>query len=257
MNQQSIQTALSSLPIGDVRYYDSIGSTNDDALAWAKSGAPDLSIVLADEQTAGRGRLNRKWMTPKGSALAFSLILRPPSRTHLSRTVGLAALSAADSCQMRGLSPQIKWPNDILLNGKKAAGILLESVWSGSEVNYVIIGIGINVLKESTPPAETLKFPAISVEEALGAPVDRLELFADILTSLIKRRAEINTSNFLNQWEQLLAFRGQFVHIINNDQLINSGVLRGLNADGSLQLINSEDKIVSIQFGDVSLRPAV
>ena len=133
MNEHSLKKTLSKLNIGDLRYFDSIGSTNDEALAWAAAGAPDLSIVIADEQTQGRGRLDRKWFTPKGSGLAFSLILRPSTalRPHLSRTVGLAALSIAESCSGLGLAPRIKWPNDILLNGKKTAGILIETclVW--------------------------------------------------------------------------------------------------------------------------------
>jgi BirA family biotin operon repressor/biotin-[acetyl-CoA-carboxylase] ligase len=100
MNETSLKKTLSKLNVGGLRYFDSIGSTNDEALAWAADGADDLSIVIADEQTQGRGRLNRKWFTPKGSALAFSLILRPSERQHphLSRTVGLAALSIVESC---------------------------------------------------------------------------------------------------------------------------------------------------------------
>ena len=118
MNQNELKKSLSKLPLGDIRYFDSIGSTNDEALAWAATDAPDLSLVIADEQTAGRGRLDRKWFTPKGTALAFSLILRPTAaeRPHLSRTVGLAALAVADSLRTRGLAAQIKWPNDILIS---------------------------------------------------------------------------------------------------------------------------------------------
>ena len=109
MNETSLKKTLSKINIGGLRWFNSIGSTNDEALAWAASGAHDLSIVIADEQTQGRGRLNRKWFTPKGSALAFSLILRPsaPLRPHLSRTVGLAALSIAESCLNLGLAPRI------------------------------------------------------------------------------------------------------------------------------------------------------
>ena len=123
MNQNDLKIIFSKLPLGDVRYFDSIGSTNDEALAWAANDAKDLSLVVADEQTAGRGRLDRKWFTPPGTALAFSLILRPSAaeRPDLSRMVGLAALSIIDSLLARGLSPQIKWPNDILLNGRKVS----------------------------------------------------------------------------------------------------------------------------------------
>src|SRR5215207_7881393 len=135
MNQTELRKALSKLSLGDVRYFDSIGSTNNEALAWATRGAKDLSLVIADEQTAGRGRLDRKWFTPKGTALAFSLFLRPTvdEKPHLTRIVGLAALAVAESLRTRGLAAQIKWPNDILLMGHKVSGILVESVWSGED----------------------------------------------------------------------------------------------------------------------------
>src|SRR5918996_3412720 len=110
MNQNQLKKALSRLPLGDVRYFDSIGSTNNEALAWATSSAKDLSLVIADEQTAGRGRLDRKWFTPKGTALAFSLILRPTAgeKPHLTRVVGLAALAVTDSLRIHGLVSQVK-----------------------------------------------------------------------------------------------------------------------------------------------------
>src|ERR1043165_8929440 len=153
MNQTNLKKALSKLPLGEVKYFDSIGSTNNEALAWATGGAQDLSIVIADEQTAGRGRLDRKWFTPKGAGLALSLILHPSiqEKPYLTRMVGLAALAVVDALQTRGLITQVKWPNDVLLNGRKVAGILVESVWSGEEVDCVVIGIGMNVLKGFVP----------------------------------------------------------------------------------------------------------
>src|SRR5215207_2733298 len=175
MDQNELKKILSSLPLGDIRYFDSIGSTNSEALAWATSGAHDLSLVIADEQTAGRGRLDRKWFTPKGTALALSLILRPTAeeRPHLTRLTGLAALAITDALRTYGLISQIKWPNDVLLNGRKVAGILVESVWSGEDVDSLVIGIGMNVFKDAVPPADLLLFPATSLEESLGPAVER------------------------------------------------------------------------------------
>jgi BirA family biotin operon repressor/biotin-[acetyl-CoA-carboxylase] ligase len=245
-----------SLPIGEVRHFESIGSTNDAALAWAAEGAPDLSLVIADEQTAGRGRLNRKWFTPKGSALAFSLIVRPFGHAPLSRTVGLAALSITDALLKHGLAPQIKWPNDILLNGRKVAGILIETVWSGADVDSLVIGIGINVNRESVPPPEDLQFPAASIEEQLGHPLDREELLRDILSAFLVRRLQIDTDAFLQAWEGLLAFRGERVQITSNKDEQLSGELIGLGSDGSLCLRNEKGRQITVHFGDVSLRPA-
>ena len=125
MNQQEFKKSLSKLRLGDLKYFDSIGSTNDEALAWAANDTPDLSLVVADEQTAGRGRQGRKWFTPKETALACSLLLRPTAeeKPFLTRIVGLAALAVTESLRMRGLNAQIKWPNDVLINNKKVAGI--------------------------------------------------------------------------------------------------------------------------------------
>lgn len=257
MNQNELKKALSKLPLGDVHYFDSIGSTNNEALAWGTSGARDLSLVIADEQTAGRGRLDRKWFTPKGTALAFSLILRPSAeeKPHLTRIVGLAALAVADALRTRGLAAQIKWPNDILLDGRKVAGILIESVWSGDEVDCLVIGIGLNVLKGAVPSADLLQFPAISLEEALGSAVDRARLLHDILAAVIALRPHLGTDSFLASWEKALAFRGEQVQVEGGDEVPMTGKLLGLESDGSLRLSGEAGRSVTVRFGDVRLRP--
>lgn len=257
MNQNELKTILSGLPLGDVRYFDTVGSTNSEALAWATSGARDLSLVIADEQTAGRGRLDRKWFTPPGTALAFSLILRPTDREkpYLTRIVGLAALAVADALKTRGLVAQIKWPNDVLLNGRKVAGILVESVWSGEEVDCVVVGIGINVLKGSVPSQELLRFPATSLEEALGPAVDREEILHDVLAGMIALRPHIGTDSFLASWEQALAFRGEQVQVEDGNGTPVAGKLLRLESDGSLRLTTEDNNSVTVRFGDVRLRP--
>jgi biotin-[acetyl-CoA-carboxylase] ligase BirA-like protein len=157
---QDFQSALAELPLAGFRFFSSIGSTNDEALAWAREGAPDLSLVAADEQTAGRGRSGRKWFTPPGSALAFSLILRPTAaeRTFPARITGLSGLALVDVCRKFRCSAQIKWPNDVLINGRKAAGILTEASWTGPDVDAFILGVGINVGTASLPTADQFCF---------------------------------------------------------------------------------------------------
>jgi len=256
MNENSLKKTLSQLTISDLRYFDSIGSTNDEALAWATENARDLSIVIADEQTQGRGRLNRKWFTPKESALAFSLILHPP-RPYLSRIVGLAALSIAESCRTLGLAPQIKWPNDILLNGKKAAGILIETVWSGEDVDSVIVGMGINVHSTSVPPQEFLQFPATSFEDELGQALpSREEILYNVLHSFIHWRKRLESDELIKAWEEILAFRSEQVQIQDGTDTPITGELLGIESDGSLRLRDAHDKSIIVRFGDVSLRPA-
>ncbi|HLO32849.1 MAG TPA: biotin--[acetyl-CoA-carboxylase] ligase [Anaerolineales bacterium] len=259
MNQSELTKALSKLPaeLGDIRYFDSIGSTNNEALAWATSGAKDLSLVIADEQRAGRGRLDRKWFTPKGTALAFSLILRPTAqeRPYLTRTVGLAALAITDALQARGLVAQIKWPNDVLLNGRKVAGILVESVWSGEEVDYVVIGVGINVLQGAVPSADLIQFPATSLEAALGSDVEREKVLRDILAGIMTLRPRLGTDSFITAWEKALAFRGEQVQIETGSGTLIRGKLLGLESDGSLKLSDEQGKSITVRFGDVRLRP--
>ncbi|MBL8107901.1 MAG: biotin--[acetyl-CoA-carboxylase] ligase, partial [Anaerolineales bacterium] len=212
--------------------------------------AKDFSLVVADEQTQGRGRLDRRWFTPKGSALAMSLILRPSllMRPHLSRTVGLAALSLADACLKLGLAPQIKWPNDILLNGKKVAGILIESVWSGAEVDSLVIGMGCNFFRSSIPPVDVLQFPATSLEDELGkSPPAREEMIREILSAFSIWRERLGTDALIEAWEKKLAFRGEQVQVRGEAAL--TGQLEGLESDGSLRLRDAHDKSIIVNFG--------
>ena len=255
MNQKSLSKKLRVLPIGEIRYFESVGSTNDEALAWAASGAPDLSLVIADEQTSGRGRLNRKWFTPKGTALACSLILRSPTPSLLPRTVGLAALSIADSLFEHQLDVRIKWPNDVLINSRKVAGVLIETVWSGTEIDSLVLGMGINVQRDSVPPAEDLQFPATSLEEELGHALDREGLLHDVLSAFIARRQQIGTDEFMKDWEDLLAFRGERVQISVNESETQAGELLGIDSRGALRLRDEHGNVVTAQVGDISLRP--
>jgi BirA family biotin operon repressor/biotin-[acetyl-CoA-carboxylase] ligase len=259
MNEHDLQKTLSGLPLGEIRYFDSIGSTNDEALAWAAQGARDLSIVIADEQTAGRGRLKRKWFTPKGTALAFSLILRPSTAesAHPAQTVGLGALALASACLKLGLHAQIKWPNDVLLDRKKTAGILVESVWTGDALDALVLGLGVNVLAASVPPADQVLFPATSLESELGYSIDRADSLREILSALLPWRSKLGTDEFLKAWEDVLAFRGEQVQIFKDDEVPLTGELLGLAPDGGLRLREANNNILTIQFGEIHLRPAV
>ena len=250
-------SSLNTLPISEIRYFGTIGSTNDFAMQWANDGAEDLSLVLADEQTAGRGRMERKWFTPPGSALAMSLILRPTAdeASYIPRATALPAISLVDSLRKRGLDSLIKWPNDVLLSGSKVAGILVESIWAGNKPDALILGMGVNVLKASVPAADELLLPATSVEDKLGKPPVREELLKDILTAILARRNQLGTEAFLTDWEQNLAFLGQMVRVWGNREQAVTGELIGLNPDGSLVLRDENGKSVTVRFGEVHLRP--
>jgi len=258
MDQLLLERSLADLPIGDIRFYKTIGSTNDEAINWSQDGAPDLSIVVADEQTHGKGRLGRKWVTPSGSALALSLILYPTKKekSHLPRITGLAALALTESMINLGLSPQIKWPNDILLNGEKVAGILVEANWVDSKVGQVVIGMGVNVSAGAVPDNSTIRFPATSIETHLGHSPQRIKLVHSIINSIISLRPHIASSSFISKWDEKLAYKNTQIQIENGGPVPIRGQIIGLESNGNLRLSKEDGSIVTIHFGEVSLRIA-
>ena len=259
MNEGLFRKALSSVPIGELHYFNSIGSTNDEALTLVSQGAPDLSLMIADEQTAGRGRSRQKWFTPPGSALAFSLILRPTDAelAYPARVTGLGALALTDVLLSTGLVPKIKWPNDVLINRQKVAGILVESVWSGDVLLGTVLGMGVNVLTASAPPEDGLDFPATSIEAELGYPLDRVEVLRQLLSALLKWRKQLGTDEFIRAWDHALAFQGEQVQIIRDQREPLDGELIGLKHDGELIIRTIDGDLQKIQFGEIHLRPAL
>lgn len=277
MDQKTLESRLADLNLPAIRYFASTGSTNDEASRWIAEGAVDRSLVVADEQTAGRGRGDRRWTTLPGSGLAFSLILFPNyfGPYIVPRRTAIGALAVRDALQKTyGLSAQIKWPNDVLLNRKKVAGILAENYWTGDELKAVILGYGINITCQSIDPAllpaQRLTFPATCVEETLGHPVDRIELLHAVLREFFAWRPRLPSPEFLREWEASLAFRGEWVQLTPGDSYgkdglpismeqapepIEEGKVLGLAPDGSLKLLTRSGETVTAQFGEVRLRP--
>lgn len=262
MDEAALKKLLAGLPLGSIRYFDSTGSTNDDAARWAEAGAPHLSLVIADEQTAGRGRQGRSWYTPPGNALAFSLILKGVEQEgtlHSEAIPRLTALGTLAVCaalqQEYSLNPQIKWPNDVLLDGRKVAGVLAEASWQGERLAAVILGIGINIAIQSVPPQEALLFPATCVEAALGVPVERWALLRTVLAALVEWLPRLASMDFLQTWERQLAFRGEWVRVTFGQGSALEGQLLGLDTAGALRLRLPSGEQTAIQFGELSLRP--
>jgi BirA family biotin operon repressor/biotin-[acetyl-CoA-carboxylase] ligase len=170
--------------------------------------------------------------------------------------VGLTAVALAESMRTRSLSPQIKWPNDILLADQKVAGILVESVWSGEAVDCVVIGVGINVMHMAVPPREVLQFPATSLEAELGSLPKREAVLHDVLSAFLTWRPYLGNNKLIKAWDARLAFRGQQVQVTSRGGRTTNGTLLGLEADGSLRLQVDNGNPMTVRFGDVRLRPA-
>ncbi len=275
MDQLSVESFLSKINLPAVRYFKSIGSTNDEAWDWVDSAAPHTSLVIAEEQTAGRGRFQRRWITTRGTGLAISLILRsPPMDPHqVHYLTGLGALAVSQALQVKfGLAAQVKWPNDILLNLRKAAGVLVESRWDGEKFIAAVVGIGINIAPESVDPVNLspvgLNFPTTCVENELGYPVNHLELLYAILEQLFSWLPRLASPDFIHAWEDSLAYKSQWVELsLENpaqsaDQAAASrsayiGKLVGLTKDGSLKLRTASGELVTAQVGELHLRPTL
>jgi BirA family transcriptional regulator, biotin operon repressor / biotin---[acetyl-CoA-carboxylase] ligase len=246
------------LDIAAFRYFATIGSTNDEALIWSQEGAPDGSLVLADEQTAGKGRHDRKWLTPPGSALAVSLILRPTPMEvdHLQLFSPMGAIAVCNALHKGySLPAEIKWPNDILIRRRKVCGILAETSWEGQQPQAVILGIGINVAHDSLPPADVLQFPATSIEDEFGQPIPREEILKMVVNTFFEWRKEMAKPEFFQYWQEHLAFQGEPVRIIEDGKTVVYGTQSGILPDGRLEITTENNAKIGISVGDVHLRP--
>jgi len=261
MDQSSLTHALSDLPLNEILFLPKVGSTNDKAAQRAQRGVLPLSLVVADEQTRGRGRSGRSWHTPPGAAIAMSLLLPTQDlpQDDLGKITGLGALAVCEAIQKHQEAVQIKWPNDVLLEEKKVCGVLSEALWRGDSLEHVVIGIGINVAPSSVPPAEVLGFPATSLERGLGRTVPREEIIRDVLLSILGWLPRLHTSEFLIAWEGHLAYRGENVELASVHQQGERvwGRLIGLNRQGHICLRLPGGEVQSFAASEIHLRPRV
>ncbi len=250
---------LTQLPLGDIFLYPEVGSTNQVAEEKIKDGAPPFSLVVADSQSEGKGRLGRSWVTRAGKALALSWILYPdPGRIQpetLGRVSGLAPVAVAEVLREHyALPAEIKWPNDVLVDGKKAAGVLVDVRWNGCQLTDVVLGIGVNVARDSVPPREELNFPAISLEEAAGKEISRLDLLVQIMETLFKWYSRLAEPSLLQAWDAMLASKDQQVKVTAERGLMGLGKVAGISDDGFLRLISEVGEEIEYHSGEMQLR---
>lgn len=257
LTPERLRAALPVNGLGEPLYFFStIGSTNDYARELAEQGAPQGTLVVTDEQTAGRGRGDNRWETPARSALAFSVILRPkrlpPERAGIMTALG--ALAVAEAIEGLGRQAEIKWPNDVLMSGKKVAGVLAEIAWQGDTPAFAVIGVGVNVRPKSVPMKEEISFPATCVELRLGRVIDRHRLLIDILIKLADWYHNLESSKFMETWEAHLAYRGHMVAVEAPSGDIR-GKLKGLSSNGRLCLEGDDKAVFEVGPESSRLRP--
>jgi BirA family biotin operon repressor/biotin-[acetyl-CoA-carboxylase] ligase len=229
-----------------VRWFPQVGSTNDVATMLAERGAEEGVVVVADQQTAGRGRLGRSWASPPGAGIYMSAVFRPSPRAAGLLTIA-AGVAVADAVAIAtGLDVQLKWPNDVYVADRKVAGILAEGA-----PRYVVLGIGINVLPAAYPPEVARR--ATSIETELGRPVDRGLLLAECLAALAVRYREISMKDgraVLATWRKRAASTlGRRIEWDAGGQS-RLGLVDDIDEDGAL-LVRSGSELIRITSGEV------
>jgi BirA family biotin operon repressor/biotin-[acetyl-CoA-carboxylase] ligase len=245
LSQSLLLKALSPRPC---QFYPKIDSTNERALLLVAEGAPNGSIVVADEQTAGRGRLGRSWYAPAGTALMFSYVLHPAANA-LTYVGMMAALSVCEAVESFGARAGIKWPNDVQISGRKLCGVLPEASWQGTSLRGVALGIGVNVRVDFG----TTEFvgSAISLEDVVGS-VDRMVLLERLLERLDYWTPRLSSDVLFQAWGNRLTMLGRQVRVTDASGTVD-GVAETVDRQGALLVRDGKGALRRMIAGDIAL----
>lgn len=243
----------------DIQVFQETSSTNDVVERLARDGVGQGTVVFAESQTKGRGRLGRKWVSAAGKGLWFSVLLRPDLRPQdATQLTIIAATAVARALHRYDLVPSIKWPNDILIGDRKLAGVLTELAAEIDRIRYVILGIGINVNSTLSDFPPDVRGIATSLRIETGAPVRRAELAASILRELdsdYDRLCHGGFASIAEEWARQCATLGQRVSIRVGERTVH-GQAEALDDSGALLLRTSHGHLERIVGGDVTLEKA-
>ncbi|HWI54103.1 MAG TPA: biotin--[acetyl-CoA-carboxylase] ligase [Desulfobacteria bacterium] len=259
--QHELKDLLTGDIIGrNIVYHEVVDSTNVIARAMALKGSEEGTVIIAEEQTAGKGRMGRSWFSPAGQGLWFSIILRPQiCPADAPKLTLVAAVAVAKTLREVGIQAGIKWPNDILIQGRKLAGILTEMNAEIDRVHYLVVGIGINVnLGEDVIPDELASI-ATSMEEYTKNGVSRIRVLASLLNnfdSLYREFTEGGFRKILDAWKEMSVTLNRHVrvHTIGST---DEGVAFDIDEEGALILMKEDGSMKRILAGEVSLRDQI
>lgn len=267
LSREALQAALETSGLwSEILTFDQTESTNDVAKRRGRQGAPEGLVVAADEQTAGRGRLERRWIAPAGTSLLSSLLFRPDlplERAH--QMTMISSLAAADAVEaVAGLPPALKWPNDLIVSStlpeargewRKLGGILTETELTGDRLAFIVVGIGINV-NVAAGDLPAVDPNATSILAETGETVDRTELLLALLSGAETRYGALREGLSPHQeWSERLATLGQRVTAQTSDGALH-GVAEGVDPNGALLLRTEDGSVRRLIAGDVSLARA-
>ena len=240
-----------------LHYYQEIGSTNDEAFRLGVVGAPEGTVLIADCQSGGRGRLQRVWYSPAGVNIYTSILLRPafaPVRApQISIAVGVAVAEMIDHYCPGKI--QLKWPNDVLIGRKKVCGILAQLKMAGGAIDFIVVGIGMNVNLKLEQFPKDIREIATSLAIEARCDISRLELIIHLYENMAKWYRELTQNGFgaiKEKWLSLSPMIGQNVQVMFQDVTV-SGKALGLDDDGSLMILTNENKTVKVSAGDATV----
>ncbi|HXG47853.1 MAG TPA: biotin--[acetyl-CoA-carboxylase] ligase [Methylomirabilota bacterium] len=244
----------------DIRVFRETGSTNDVAEKLARDGAAEGVVVFAESQTRGRGRLGRTWLSPRGKGLWFSVLLRPDLRPQAATQLTVAAATALRRSihAQTHLAATIKWPNDILIRGRKVAGVLTELSAELDHIKHIVLGIGIDVNVGAGEFPADLRKTATSLKQELGRPVSRADLAVAVLQELDRDYARVRNGQFealADEWEGHCTTLGRRVSIQCGPRQID-GRAEALDEDGALLVRTEHGRVERIIGGDVTVETA-
>ncbi len=233
-------------------YFERVGSTNDVAKQLADAGALEGTLVIADEQTAGRGRLGRAWIAPPHSSILMSLVLRPTLAPHQVGWVTMAvALGACVAIRAEtGLAVHIKWPNDLIVREKKVAGILSEAGIAGEELEYVVVGLGVNV-NFNASSIQGIPADATTLADELGKSLSRVRLVQALLHRIEAYYLRVN-ENLVPEYSAHLSTLNQWVRV-QTPVGIEEGLAERVNENGALILRRADGSRIELLAGEVTL----
>ena len=242
---------------GNIHYFESIDSTNTEAKRMAAEGAPHGTVLIADSQTGGRGRMGRSFHSPAGCGIYMSMIIRPecPAQNLLHLTCA-AAVAASDGIEdATGLRPDIKWTNDLVVGRKKVGGILTElSLDASGNVAYAIIGIGINCNQSAGDFPSDIADIAASLHLRTGQQIDRAAVISGILVALQNMWEDLeNVQSILLRYRQNCITIGQEISLVRGDE-IRHGQALDVDESGALVVRFDDGQVQPVQSGEVSIR---
>lgn len=256
LTKDEIFNSLTTVSFGrTIRLFETIDSTNTFAKSLELNEAPHGTLIITEEQTAGRGRMQRQWISTKGMNLLFSIVLYPEFNLEKSALLPLiGSLAVADAVDaVTGLSASCKWPNDVLINGKKVCGMLLESSLGTSAPGRIILGIGINVNQQEFP--EDLLVKATSLRNESGQEIDRIRLLTTVLGELENRYGQLSrfpAQQALNDWKLKALLFGKKITVLESEFSYTATAV-DVADDGSLVIQTEDGARKKVFAGDVSL----